>query len=129
MARAYDVEVGGVGFIAVEPRDARAIRRGGVVIWARRAPGGWRPLSVDAMPIIGLLAGLGPPGADCLLVSPPITDGRRLRGVRRTVETALFSARLEARRGCANAVARSEPRPAAARADYEAARRRASASG
>ena len=96
MARAYDVELGGVGFFAVAPRDARSIRRGGVVIWARRVPGGWRALSVDAVPIIGLLAGLGPPEADSLLVSPPITDGRRLRGVRSVVEQAVFGARAEA---------------------------------
>jgi hypothetical protein len=89
MARCGDLELGGVAFLAIEPGDARMVRRGGVVIWARRCAGGLRPLCVMEARMISLLSGLGPPGADTLLISPPITDGRRLRGVRAEVEHAL----------------------------------------
>ncbi len=82
--------IGGTGFIALEPADSRRIRRGGVVIWARRGVEGWRLLSVQACQMISVSAGQRPPGADTLLVSPPIADGRRRREVARTVEQAAF---------------------------------------
>ena len=97
MSSRFDLEVGGVGFIAMEACDIRMVRRGGVVIWARRTAGGWRPLAVCEARIISLLAGSGPAEADCLLISPPITDGRRLRGVRSTVEAALRMTVADAR--------------------------------
>lgn len=98
MRNGCDLKLGGVEFIAIEPCDARMIRRGGVVIWARRGGDGWRAISVCEARMISLLAGLGPPEADTLLISPPITDGRRLRGVRGEVESAL---RMRVGRGLA----------------------------
>jgi hypothetical protein len=87
-----DVEIGGVGFVAVEPRDAAMFRRGGVIIWARRRWGGLRPISVQEAQVISATASFRPPEADTLLISPPITDGRRRREVLKTVQSALWTA-------------------------------------
>lgn len=88
MKQTHDFELDGVGFIAVEPRDAKIFRRGGVIIWARRTPGGFRLLSVQDSPMISVDAGHRPAGADTLLVSPPMIDGRRRREVRKAMEQA-----------------------------------------
>lgn len=85
MTRAYDIEIAEVGFIALAPQDARFLRRGGVVIWAETRSGRFRLLSVQEAPMISLSAGLRPPDADTLFVSPPITDNRRRREVCRAV--------------------------------------------
>ena len=87
---AYDMELGGVGFIAVEPRDMVLFRRGGVALWGRWRPDGVEVLSCHEAQILSAAAPCRPPGADVLLVSPPITDGRRRREVLKAVEAALW---------------------------------------
>lgn len=89
----YDVIIAEIGFIALSPHDARRIRRGGVAIWAARRSGGWRLLSVQACQIVSVHLGPPPPDADTLLLSPPITDGRRLRECARAAQQGVWSGR------------------------------------
>ena len=83
----YTILIGDIPFLALSPHDVRMLRRGGVVVWARRSTEGWRTLSIQESPMISALGTWRPPDADVVLVSPPIADGRRRREVRRVVES------------------------------------------
>jgi hypothetical protein len=86
MKRLCDLELGGVGVPGDRAgrRAHGAAGRGGDLgpSLRRRLAAVVRDGGADDL----LLSGLGPPDADTLLISPPITDGRRLRGVRAEVE-------------------------------------------